>query len=237
MKIRRESVHRNSEGKIVRREVVKREVLTSNLDRFFEPELAEIYERMIAHWSVSGNPFLDREDLEQEVFVTWLEIQRDYGDNPNFIKILNRAIKLHIRTLFRSRIYTPRKNKERVRLAESPHLKSIDLLAELVDTKMIDEITMGTILEEIQEALSMESYRVFCELMVPSEETLHRAQSRFLEKENLRKQGESVGNLRELKITQRDMMRGLKMGCRRFYACLREIQEVVHFVLDKYNGD
>jgi len=177
----------------------------------------EYFEALAFKHKIAGNPFLEQEDLLQEIFLISLQIERDYGDRPNFDKILARATKLHVLTLIRDHWGTPKRFEEKIRLMGK------ELLEERLEIEA--EIEIESFEYALKQRLSPDALRVFSEIESPSEKTLQIAEERRLRKAHLRAQGHHVYNADTIKISGEIIRTSLNLSLTRYTKCRKEIRD------------
>lgn len=182
----------------------------------------EFFKALAKKYGIVGNPFLEEEDLLQEVFLISLQIERDYGGEiRDRERIIKRAAKLHVITLIRDLHYTPKK------LAEKHPF--ISRFSEKKKQRKgypfyLPEFEIESFGYSLKGRLSPEASRVFSEFENPSDKTLRLAEEARLRRIHLKAQGKNVYSVLTVKITQEIIRQSLNLSRTRLYKCIQEIK-------------
>lgn len=170
----------------------------------------EFFKSLARKHAIQGNPFLGEEDLLQEIFLTWIQIQRDYGENPNFEKILRKAAKLHVLTLIRD-------------LHDISKRDAAGAKAELFTDPNWDILDLEK-LNLLKKDLSPLSVKVVEEYLSPSKKTLRLAEERRLRQVHLHKIGKRRRKYETVELSREVIRESLGIPRTRLYSCIREIK-------------
>jgi len=176
------------------------------------------YIKALTRKYATNHPFLNEEDLAQEVYVEWMKLAIKYADQPAeiFVRILKRALKLHILTLLRD-------SSKELDVLEFTEAYGIQ-----VEYSEEDAIEIELLLY-LKDRLSSEAYEICFLFLNPDDDVLAIALADQKKREVL----SYKKNRNTIKINNAVVKRRLKMSKRRYKECLSEIRLTISEYIKK----